>query len=59
MHVADDRKLAARFASPEISTAKSLGTWTKVAICVALVLVFVAIEIDLLHSGALVVLMPE
>ncbi len=59
MYLADDRELSTRLASPQISAAKSLGKWTKVAICVALVLVFVVIEIELLHSGALVVLMPE
>jgi hypothetical protein len=37
----------------------TLARWTKVAICVALVLALLAVEIELLDSGVLVVVMPE
>ena len=63
MYVVDDRKLSTHLDLSQTAAARFLATWTKTAIGVTLVLVIVcavlAVEIELLHTGALVVVMPE
>ena len=63
MYLVNDRQLLTHLDLSQTSAAKSLAKWTKVAICVALVVVFVcaalAAEIELIHSGVPVALMPE
>jgi hypothetical protein len=63
MQIAQDREILMRLDSPEAVAAGLPAQWMKAATRVALILVLVcavlAVEIELLHSGALVVLMPE
>ena len=63
MYFVNDRKLSTHLDSSQTSAAKSLAKWSKVSICVTLVAVSVcsvlAVEIEFLRSGTLVVVMLE
>ena len=62
MHLVHDRNLLMRVDTSQVTEAKAIAKWTKVAICVALVVVFVCAEfaasIELIQSGAEVELTP-
>jgi hypothetical protein len=63
MDLAHEREVLTRLDTPKTFASDPLPKWTKVAIGVALVVAVVctvmAVEIELLSSGSLVVLMPE
>ena len=64
MYLANGREVLSRMDAPEtVASAEPLAKSTKAAIWVAVVLAIIcsvlAVEINLLHSGELVVVMPE